>query len=410
MSLRDKLNDHDDLKRCWNSIYSSKQKSKRAGSKGPDDISIEEFRSKESYYFPILEKKLVENSYKMGKLAWFAEKKPEKNKYRLITVATVQDRIVQKRILDLIHPSLFPYINTGVSYCGVKKDIWKKDTDALNTRKAFVKIIEHVKDKKYWVFKSDIKGFYDNVPKRKFYNLFVKLSNELLKDTSLNSLIKEMIYFKLEKLSDLQSKHPECVPPKYKGICQGSALSQFFANMYLTDFDITMKKKYGDRYIRYIDDFIVFCDTKEEANKVKEKAIKLLKKKGLELSPHESKTKITTIKGNYINFLGLRIDKNKITSKKNTTEIQKWIKDILNENNREYRKCIDLPEKIKYMNYKISGYGEYLKHYHSEDIYKEINKWIKEKRKKDKFKKIDFLNKLDIKPVISEKDWQAFFV
>lgn len=317
MLLRDELNDYGHLKRCWDSIYSSKEKSKRLHSKGSDCISIEDFKSREENLLSALRKSLLENTYRIDNLAWFAEEKQEKNKYRLITVASVKDRIVQKRILDLIHPLIVTYIDTGVSYCGVKENIWKKDPNNLNTKKAFLKILDHVKSKKYWVFKSDIKGFYDNVPKRKFFNLFKIISIDLMNDQSLNTLIKDMIYFKLSKNDELLKKYPDCFPDKYKGICQGSALSQFFANMYLTEFDIKMKGVFGDRFIRYIDDFIVFCDTKPEAQRAKAIALKFLKSKKLELSQNANKTKITTINGNYINFLGFRIDKEKITSKRN---------------------------------------------------------------------------------------------
>lgn len=34
------------------------------------------------------------------------------------------------------------------------------------------------------------------------------------------------------------------------------------------------------------------------------------------------------------------------------------------------------------MNDRIDGFGEYLRYYHTYQVYKEINKWIMEKRRK----------------------------
>jgi retron-type reverse transcriptase len=53
--------------------------------------------------------------------------------------------------------------------------------------------------------------------------------------------------------------------PKNRGLPIGNLTSQFFANVYMNDFDNFVKRKLKcRRYLRYVDDFVLFADTKEE--------------------------------------------------------------------------------------------------------------------------------------------------
>ncbi|MCK4441165.1 MAG: RNA-directed DNA polymerase, partial [Sulfurovaceae bacterium] len=53
--------------------------------------------------------------------------------------------------------------------------------------------------------------------------------------------------------------------PKDKGLPIGNLTSQFFANVYMNDFDNFVKRKLKcKRYLRYVDDFVLFGETKEE--------------------------------------------------------------------------------------------------------------------------------------------------
>ncbi|MBP9719149.1 MAG: hypothetical protein KBD46_01665 [Candidatus Levybacteria bacterium] len=402
MILRKELNNISLLTRSWKSIYSSKEKFKRHSSKGSDGISIQDFKDNDRTYLLMLQKELKKNKYHNSALKGIPIKKSEPEKYRLIAVSNIKDRIVHKALLGILNPIVFPFIDNGVSYCGVKKNIWAGSTnEALTTKKAFEKVLEHVRNKKFYVFKADIKGFYDHVPKRMFFNILKKL----IPDNSLIPIIKEIIYFKLSNPEEFDGKKASLLPKKYVGISQGSALSQFFANIYLADFDIKMKKKYGDRFIRYVDDFIIFFDTKEEAKKAKKYAIRALKVKKLELSSDPNKTKTISIKNDYVEFLGIRIDQNKLSYKKSRAETQKVIKEILDEHNQDlYRRYKNTADIINSMNNKIKGRGDYLHFYHTEDTYEEINKWIQIKRKQKKFKNLQLLNPKKITPIIKKKN------
>ena len=53
--------------------------------------------------------------------------------------------------------------------------------------------------------------------------------------------------------------------PKHKGLPIGNLTSQFFANVYMNDFDNFVKRQLKcKRYLRYVDDFVLFSDSKED--------------------------------------------------------------------------------------------------------------------------------------------------
>ena len=90
-----------------------------------------------------------------------------------------------------------------------------------------------------------------------------------------------------------------------KGLPMGNLTSQFFANIYLNAFDHFMKEKLQCKYyIRYVDDFVIFENSKENCAKIINEMKKFLN--GYRLKLHGNKTKIfRTVDG--VSFLGLRI-------------------------------------------------------------------------------------------------------
>lgn len=73
-----------------------------------------------------------------------------------------------------------------------------------------------------------------------------------------------------------------------KGILQGSPLSPVLANLYLTDFDKTFQN--GEtQLVRYCDDFVILCRTREEAEKSLARTRCELAKKNLTLHPEKTR-------------------------------------------------------------------------------------------------------------------------
>ena len=103
----------------------------------------------------------------------------------------------------------------------------------------------------------------------------------------------------------------------------GNLTSQFFANLYLNELDQFVKHKLRTKYyIRYVDDFVILHENKEQLELWKEEINKFLKER-LKIELHPSKTHVLNLNSG-INFLGFRIFYNfKLLRKSNMGNFEK---------------------------------------------------------------------------------------
>lgn len=85
-----------------------------------------------------------------------------------------------------------------------------------------------------------------------------------------------------------------------RGTPQGGALSPLLANIYLHPFDVAMTSQ-GFRIVRFMDDFVIMCTTRDEAERALEFARRQLRVLRLELNPE--KTRIAAY-ADGVEFLG----------------------------------------------------------------------------------------------------------
>lgn len=101
----------------------------------------------------------------------------------------------------------------------------------------------------------------------------------------------------------------------------GNLTSQFFANVYLNELDQFVKHKLREKYyIRYVDDFVILHESKEQLEIWKSEIGKFLKEMlNLELHPQKSKI-IYLSKG--IDFVGFRnFNHYRLLRKRNTRKM-----------------------------------------------------------------------------------------
>ena len=312
------------LRNSWKELVSGKSKHAKLTSVGVDGVNILTFEKDLENNLDNISHKIRNKSYKFSPLHGFLKKKPVKKdglvEYRLITVATVSDRIVQRAILKIIKPFFQELINNGVSFSGSGEK--KNKVGYLN---AFNSLKENIKQDKKYVYESDIKGFFDNINK----DLLLEKILKKLPDDSLKELLRDIIYFSIHNRAEIESKIK--LSEFNKGLSQGSPLSPLFANIFLIDFDNEMKTMCGTSLIRYVDDFIICADTKETAKTLGFAAEEKLKKIGLEIAIEKTDVYDLRDKSTSIDFLGLKITKFSILQKKNQKKvISKICKEYLN--------------------------------------------------------------------------------
>lgn len=149
---------------------------------------------------------------------------------------------------------------------------------------------------KRWVVDADIKGCFDNI------------SHEALLKVIGNFPARKLIHqwLKAGYMEKGAFHNSEAGTP------QGGIISPLLANIALHGIEDALGVKYsnlgyylrGPQVVRYADDFVVFCSTREEAEEVIKTLTMWIKQKGLTLS--QEKTKIVHLSEGF-NFLGFNV-------------------------------------------------------------------------------------------------------
>ena len=120
----------------------------------------------------------------------------------------------------------------------------------------------------------------------------------------------------------------------------GNLTSQFFANVYLNELDYFIKHKLKSKYyIRYVDDFVILHNSKEQLEIWKKEISEFLKEK-LKIELHPQKSRIISLsKG--IDFVGFRIFWHyKLLRKRNIKDMEKKIR-LFKEDELDYKQILE---------------------------------------------------------------------
>lgn len=120
----------------------------------------------------------------------------------------------------------------------------------------------------------------------------------------------------------------------------GNLTSQFFANVYLNELDKFVKHKLRAKYyIRYVDDFVVLHQSKNQLIIWKQLIDKFLKNK-LKLNLHPNKSRIVNLSRG-VDFVGFRnFYYYKLLRKRNINNMKRKIK-LFNEYKLDYSKFLE---------------------------------------------------------------------
>jgi len=198
--------------------------------------------------------------------------KKANGKKRPLGIPTIVDRIIQEIARMVLEPiaeaKLYDYSYGFRPY--------------RSTEHAIAETLERVRrSKTYWVIEGDIKSFFDNINHNK---LLAILWNMGIRDKRYLMLIKKMLKAGVMESGEYMKSDV--------GTPQGGIISPLLSNIYLNEFDWMIAKMYqqhparftrsnpsqnGLHYVnkkhkkchlvRYADDWIILCETKEQAEK-----------------------------------------------------------------------------------------------------------------------------------------------
>jgi RNA-directed DNA polymerase len=223
---------------------------------------------------------------------------PKSNgKLRPLGIPTIKDRCIQAIVKNTLEPCWEAQFE-GESY-GFRP--------GRGTHDAIGKIygICRPNKTKKWVVDADIKGCFDNIN-----------HNKLLKTIGNFPYRKYIARWLKAGYIDKNTFYPT-----KSGTPQGGIISPLLANIALHGICEAIGMKYNNRgelrgkraYVRYADDFAIFCETEKDAHKAKEEINKWLNSKGLNLS--EEKTRIIHLTEGF-DFLSFNIRHYKVSNTK----------------------------------------------------------------------------------------------
>lgn len=272
----------------------------RKGKKNKKEIIEHDHRPNDNYE---LLKLLKEGRFNTSKYKTFKIYEP---KERLIyKLPYYPDRIVHHAIMNVMETI---WVKTFIknTYSCIK---------GRGIKKAHLDVKRALKDKNNTMYclKIDIKKYYPSIDHD---ILMLKLQNKI-KDKKLLNLLHNIVY-------------------STDGVPIGNYLSQFFANIYLTDLDHKIKESWKVKhYFRYADDMVFLSKDKKFLHIVLDNLKKELKELKLELKPNYQIFKTDT-RG--ISFLGYIFYHDKILLRKNIKQNikRKLIKYKNNKIHKEY--------------------------------------------------------------------------
>ena len=269
-------------------------KAKKGKSTNPETIIY--FFDLEKKLFQIQEE-LISKKYKTSEYRVFKVYEP---KERVIKAVSFKDRIVHHALCNIVEPIFEPRFIFDSFACRKKKGTHK----GLERIRRLVQ--GEFKNKNGYALKCDVRKYFPSMDHKKLK----KIIQKRIKDKEVIRLFNEIIDSDSSQFG------------KGKGIPIGNLTSQLFSNIYLNELDQFVKHKLRAKYyFRYVDDFLIFSESKQHLHICKYKIKKFLKTIKLEIP--STKTNIFKI-NNGVDFVGYQIYPNYIRIRK--SNIKKFVK------------------------------------------------------------------------------------
>jgi len=329
-SLVDKATRPTTLHAAWRKVASN------GGAAGVDRQSIERFAAKSDQYLGELARSLGERSYRPQPVRRVEIPKGD-GKTRPLGIPTVKDRIVQTALKFVLEP-IFEAQFLETSY-GFRPGKGCKD--------ALREVDRLLKEGYTFVVDADLAGYFDSIP----HEPLVRRVEERISDGAVLELIAKFLK------QDIMQEGRRWTPAG--GTPQGAVISPLLANIYLHPLDVLMIDS-GYRMVRYADDFVILCRSREAADVALEKVRAWVRENGLTLHPDKTHVGDCRQTGEGFSFLGYRFEAGRRYVRKKS--LQRLKEKILGKTRRtrgDSLTCI-----VSDLNPLLKGWFAYFKHAH----------------------------------------------
>jgi RNA-directed DNA polymerase len=217
------------------------------GAPGVDHVTVEKFDSQSREELARLQAELQNDTYRPQSVRRKWLDKPGSSEKRPLGIPTVRDRVVQTALRNVVEP-IFDVTFAEHSY-------------GFRPQRGCHHALEHVERAldagNVYVVDADLKSYFDTINHEKLLDRI----REKVSDSRILKLIE--MFLQQGIMDGLSLWTPE------EGSPQGAVISPLLANIFLNPLDHLIAGA-GFQMVRYADDFVVLCQTREDADRALE--------------------------------------------------------------------------------------------------------------------------------------------
>jgi RNA-directed DNA polymerase len=306
------------------------------GAAGVDGQSVQQFETQEQAELAKLREELRTKSYRRqpARRVWIP--KPGSTEKRPLGIPAVRDRTVEAALRNVLEP-IFEHDFAEHNY-GFRP--------GRGCQQAVGRIEELLGQGQMWCVDADLKSYFDTIP----HDRLMELVKQRVVDGNVLGLLEQCL--KAGVMEELKGWQPT-----ERGTPQGAVISPILANLYLNPLDHEVARR-GWSMVRYADDFVVLCHSKEEAETVLEMLRQWTTEAGLTL--HPTKTRIVNANTEGFDFLGWHFrGGKKWPRKKSLQKLQEKLRPLTRRTNGR-----SLSEIIAKANRTLRGWYGYFRESH----------------------------------------------
>ena len=360
-ALRNKVYRRDVLERAWVTVR------RNNGAPGIDATTLADV---EEYGVPRLLDELAaelrDGRYRPCPARRVSIPKPGTAERRPLSIPTVRDRIAQAAVKIVLEP----VFEADFAPCSFGFRPKRSPHDALQV------IIDEAWRGRRWVVETDIADCFSAIP----HEALMQAVEERISDRAVLRLLRAML--RAGVLEDGTVRRP------VTGAAQGGVISPLLCNVYLHRIDRVWTAREHGVLVRFADDLLVMCRSREQAEAALQRLRTLLAELGL--APREAKTRIVHLQvdGEGFDFLGFHhrmVRSRPRDGRKPVDFLARWPADKAMQHARDRirdltasrRLLLDVETVVQEVNAFLRGWVGYFKYGHSAQRFSKIRHYVR---------------------------------